>query len=30
MLRSIKTVETIQDKPAAQFWKEVEGTAKDQ
>jgi hypothetical protein len=30
ILRSIKTLETINDKPAAQFWKEVEGQAKDQ
>jgi hypothetical protein len=30
ILRSIKTLETINDKPAAQFWKEVEGPAKDQ
>ena len=25
LLRSIKTLETINEKPAAEFWKEVEG-----
>jgi Leucine-rich repeat (LRR) protein len=28
ILRSIKTLETINDKPAAEFWKEVEETQK--
>jgi hypothetical protein len=28
ILRSIKTLETINQKPAAQFWKEVEARAK--
>ena len=28
LLRSIKTLETINDKPVAEFWKEVEGKDK--
>jgi hypothetical protein len=30
ILRSIKTLETINGKPMKEFWKEVEGPAKDQ
>jgi hypothetical protein len=28
VLRAIRTLETINDKPAAQFWKEVDAKAK--
>jgi hypothetical protein len=29
-VNAITTLETIKDKPAAQFWQEVKGNAKDQ